>query len=439
MPRIYKNHVGTAALGCPAKRSSANSTLLRCPRFASALWTRTWDRRRISVAFLAAGWALPASLLAALAERPSATHSPFALLLSRTLLFGFLPALACPSLPLTFLFPPALALDLILLRALLGPLSTPQLAFELALFAFIFLPAQLFARWTIAQRRLIARAVLHPIFHAGLLLGVLPALLVSLGLGTWSAPLHRALWLNKIYAQLLLIPAIVLISAVQEFALRGHGTPMPADAPRRLVTSGVYAYVANPMQIGKLAMLIAWGLFWGNRCLLLAALFGLLYSLCIACPREDRAMAARFSSEWLAYRRHVRRWWARRRPYHDAACSSGAPQRLPARLYLDLTCDPCRQLAAWLRQHNPVGLEIAPIRESLPARTRMTYDPADGSPPEFGVAALARALEHIHLAFALFAWMVRLPVIAFLAQTIADALDPRAAACPLPQPSEAQR
>ena len=388
---------------------------------------------------LAAGWALPASLLATLFERPLVPDSTLSLLFSRTLLFGLIPALTCSSLPLRLLIPPALALDLILLHALFGPLSTPHLAFELALFAFIFLPAQLFARWTIAQRCLIARAVLHPIFHAGLLLGVLPALLVSLGLGTWSAPLHRAPWVNKIYAQLLLIPAIVLISAVQEFAQRGRGTPMPADAPRRLVTSGVYAYVANPMQIGKLAMLIAWGLFWGNRWLLLAALFGLLYSLCIACPREDRAMAARFSSQWLAYRRHVRRWWPRWRPYHAAVCSSDTPQRLPARLYLDLTCDPCSQLAAWVCRHNPVGLEIAPIRESRSARTRMTYDPADGSPPEFGIAALARALEHIHLAFALFAWMARLPVIAFLAQTIADALDPRATACPLSQPAEAQQ
>jgi len=421
------------------KHETRNSTFLRCPRFASALRTLTWDRRRLSAALLAAGWALPASLLATLAERPPTTHSTLSLLISRTFLFGFLPALTCPSLPLRLLIPPALAFDLVLLRALFGPLSTPQLAFELALFAFIFLPAQFFARWTIAQRHLIARAVLHPIFHAGLLLGVLPALLVSLGLGTWSAPLYRAPWLNKIYAQLLLIPAIVLISGVQEFALRGRGTPMPADAPRRFVTSGVYAYVANPMQIGKLAMLIAWGLFWGNCGLLVAALFGLLYSLSIACPREDRAMATRFSSEWLDYRRHVRRWWPRWRPYHAAACSRGTPQRSPARLYLELTCDPCSQLAAWLRQHNPVALEIAPIPESRSARTRMTYNPADGSPPEFGIAALARALEHIHLAFAFFGWMVRLPIIAFLAQTIADALDPRATACPLPQPSEAQR
>jgi protein-S-isoprenylcysteine O-methyltransferase Ste14 len=390
-------------------------------------------RRHLSAALLAAGWALPASLLGAIIEGPLVPHASLTLLLARTLLSGFLPVLIFPSLPLTLLFPPALALDLILLRAVNGSLSTPQLVLELVPFAIIFIPAQLFGRWTLTQRHLTARAVLHPIFHAALLLGVLPTFFVALGLGTWSAPLHRAPGLNKIYAQLLLVPAIILISAVQEFALRGRGTPMPADAPRRLVTTGVYAYVANPMQIGKLTMLIAWGFFWGNRCLVLAALFGLLYSLLIACPREDRAMSARFSSDWHDYRRRVRRWLPRWRPYHASRLDN--PPSSPARLYLDLTCDPCSQLAAWLRDHNPAGLEILPLNESFSGGARVTYDPADGSPADFGIGALARALEHINLAFAFFAWMVRLPLISSFAQTVADALDPRANACPMPPPS----
>jgi hypothetical protein len=231
----------------------------------------------------------------------------------------------------------------------------------------------------------------------------------------------------------------MLISAVQEFALRGRGTPMPADPPQRLVRTSVYAYVANPMQIGKLAMLSAWAVFWGNYWLLSAVLVGLLYSLFVACPREDRAMAERFPSEWTEYRRHVRRWWPRWRPYHATVDATPTPIP-PARLYLDLTCDPCSQLAAWLHRHRPTGLILAPLAASRSTLTRMTYDAGDGSVPEEGIAALARALEHTHLAFAFFAWMLRLPAIAFLAQSIADALDPRiAAACPLRQPTEAHR
>jgi hypothetical protein len=173
-----------------------NFYVRRCPRFASVLWTLTWAQRAISAAFLAAGWALPASFLAALIERSSAAHSPVGLSFARTLLLGLVPALICSSFPLTWLLPLALTLDFVLLRAFNYPLTIAQLPIELALCVFIFLPAQLFARWTLTQRHLIARAVMHPIFHAGLLLGVLPALFVSLGLGSWSAPLHRAPWIN---------------------------------------------------------------------------------------------------------------------------------------------------------------------------------------------------------------------------------------------------
>jgi len=60
-------------------------------------------------------------------------------------------------------------------------------------------------------------------------------------------------------------PAVIVISEmpgispkVLEFARRGGGTPYPWDPPDRLVTSGPYAYVRNPMQLSTtLIMLLA--------------------------------------------------------------------------------------------------------------------------------------------------------------------------------------
>ena len=66
--------------------------------------------------------------------------------------------------------------------------------------------------------------------------------------------------------------------------------------------------------------------------------------------------------------------------------------------------------------------------EDRPMPTRITYDPGDGCSPEHGVVALARALEHINLAWALIGWMLRLPGIARLAQCVADSLDPQSEA-----------
>jgi len=387
-------------------------------------------RRDRAAALLASGWTLPASVLAGMLEQrsglwPAGTRlllgAPPALLLARTVLCGFVPALGFPSLPLSYLYIFALALDLLWLRAFFGPVALVHLVSETLMVAAILIPAQLFSRWTRDQRHLFARSALHPIFHAALLLGVLPATLAAFGAGGWAAPFRRTSFTNKLDLQLLLIPAVLLISSVGEFARRGHGTPMPADPPIRLVTSGAFSYVANPMQIGKLSVLIGWSLFWGSPWLLAVAGCGLSYSLFIASPREDRALAQRFPSLWAHYRQSVRRWWPHWKPYHPSLDSANPP----ARLHLDMACDPCSQLAAWLERQHPIGLLILPISES--SQARMAYDSADGCDPEFGFAALARALEHIHLGWAFFAWMIRLPGIVSLAQLITDALDPRPA------------
>jgi hypothetical protein len=53
--------------------------------------------------------------------------------------------------------------------------------------------------------------------------------------------------------------------------------------------------------------------------------------------------------------------------------------------------------------------------------TRITYEPADGSRAATGVEAVARALEHVHLGWALLGFLLRLPVIARFAQLLTDA------------------
>ena len=227
--------------------------------------------------------------------------------------------------------------------------------------------------------------------------------------------------MDKLYLQLLIVPAVLLVSSVQEFARRGRGTPAPSDPPQRLVTSGTYAYVANPMQVGKFLMVAGWGLFWWNPWMVVAAFSGLLYSIGVASPREDKEMVRRFSHAWLCYRQQVRRWWPRWKPYVGSSeVSSGAEVR-GARLYLRLECEPCGQLAHWIRGRS-IGLLVLPIEMH---RGRITYNPGDGKEAEHGVVALARAFEHINLAWALFGWMLRLPGIACLAQLVADSLDPQ--------------
>lgn len=278
--------------------------------------------------------------------------------------------------------------------------------------AFGLVPACLFARWTRQDRHLRARAVLHVVFYGGLLLGVLPVVVQALGGGGWRPLSLGAPWATKLGWQLLMLPGVLLVTAVQEFTLRGEGTPMPGDAPRRLVTTGVYAYVANPMQIGKCGFLATWGLLWQSPWVAAAAFVGLTYSLTVARRREDRDLAARFGDAWSAYRRSVPLWRPRWRPHHD-------PHRPPAKLLLDSNCGPCAQLGLWLRARGSVGLVLGPAGVEA---ARMAYDTGDGGPPAEGIVALARALEHVHLGWAFLGWSLRLPLVAPVAQLVADAV-----------------
>jgi len=382
-------------------------------------------------ALLAAAWCLPSAALAGfLATQlgvwkiPPATTmllgSPAVLLAGRAVFWG---------LTLSFLFRRMKLLPLILCgvwldRLLFGVVrveSANDLGFwvcEVFALAACLVPAHLFVHWTRERKHLATRNVMHLLFHGALFIVVYPMVLEQITGGNFRAAAERSSALNKIELQLLAIPCVLLLTAMQEFHARGRGTPMPGDAPRHLVTSGIYAYVANPMQIGKFGVLLGWSLFWRNPWISGVAAIGLFYSLTVARLNEDRDLGQRFGGKWLEYRQHVPRWLPRWKPWIP-----NAPVADSATLYLDLACGPCAHLARWFAVQRPTALRVLSLG-LLPQPTRMTYRSAQSGPEFQGMAALARGLEHVNLAWAFCGWMLRLPPICWLADMIADAVGP---------------
>ncbi len=109
--------------------------------------------------------------------------------------------------------------------------------------------------------------------------------------------------------------AWVLLGAVARFALDGLGTPAPVAPTERLVVSGPYRYVRNPMYLAVAALILGQALLLGQAQLgAYAVAFG---AAVVAFVRlyEEPTLRRQFGAQYEAYARAVPGWWPRLRPW----------------------------------------------------------------------------------------------------------------------------
>jgi protein-S-isoprenylcysteine O-methyltransferase Ste14 len=342
---------------------------------------------------------------------------PIDLYLGWAVLWGVLPILAFHETRLTWMAAIFFGMDVILMPACFPvvALGYRWLIGECAALILVLIPAQLFARWTLNDTHLKARAALHVLAAGGVFLFLIPEVGFALqSHRDWGALISGPSWLRNLELQGVVLLGVVGVSAVQEFAKRGGGTPIPYDPPKELVISGFYRYVSNPMQLSCALVMTAWGGVLRNPWLATGGLMAFLYSLGIAAWDEGEDLKLRFGERWEKYRNNVHAWRPRLTPWH-------ASDRPPARLYVAETCGPCSEVRRWFESHGTVALHIV-AAEDHPTRDlqRITYDPMDGTGTEEGVAAFARGLEHINLGWAFTGACLRLPGISHLVQILLD-------------------
>jgi protein-S-isoprenylcysteine O-methyltransferase Ste14 len=101
-----------------------------------------------------------------------------------------------------------------------------------------------------------------------------------------------------------------------EFAVRGRGTPAPFDPPRRLVITGLYRWVRNPMYLGMGIMLIGEAFLfpqiWREMVALIAVLSMAIGLLVVR--KEEPDLRRLFGADYEAYCRQVPRWVPRLKP-----------------------------------------------------------------------------------------------------------------------------
>ncbi len=149
------------------------------------------------------------------------------------------------------------------------------------------------------------RTLLYLSLILGLALGLVPWQVLRL-----DAALAHSLqsFLTYLGLVLFLLGAVLLFSGTYYLVLRGDGTPIPFDPPKRMVVAGPYAYVRHPMTLG-LVMIVFAEAFWFYSASLLvyAVLLTLLMNLYLIYIEEPK-LERRFGDDYRAYRTAVPRW-----------------------------------------------------------------------------------------------------------------------------------
>ncbi|WP_460794817.1 methyltransferase family protein [Microbacterium sp. GXF0217] len=141
----------------------------------------------------------------------------------------------------------------------------------------------------------------------GLFLVVLPAVIVAVEY-RWGLAL--SVWpVVRIVGGVLLVAmsALGIWSAVTMSRL-GDGTPLPSAMPHRLVISGPYRFVRNPMALAGIAQGVAVGMLLGSWLVALYALSGSLVWNFLIRPHEEADLEHRFGAAYADYRDRVRCW-----------------------------------------------------------------------------------------------------------------------------------
>lgn len=104
-----------------------------------------------------------------------------------------------------------------------------------------------------------------------------------------------------------LVAGAMFVSAVRTF--RKAGTPVPGNVPTTtIVRTGPYGFSRNPIYLAFTLFQAGLAAWVNSLAVLLTLLPAVALMGLVVIPREERYLEARFPTEYLPYKRAVRRW-----------------------------------------------------------------------------------------------------------------------------------
>ena len=134
----------------------------------------------------------------------------------------------------------------------------------------------------------------------------------SIGLGVlvhlfWPVQLLPASAGTPVGVMIVLAAVALFISSVRAF--RKAGTPVPGNRPTTIIVrAGPYGFSRNPIYLAFTLLQVGLAAWVNSLGMLVALLPALALMMLVVVPREERYLESRFPSEYLLYKRDVRRW-----------------------------------------------------------------------------------------------------------------------------------
>lgn len=257
-------------------------------------------------------------------------------------------------------------------------------------FLVAHLPAIYLAKWTEEDRNLPMRCALLAIMTGGMIFAIVPSLVMQAMGGVWDI-IDRPVWAISLAVVTLGVVSAIGVSANQSLCLQGDGTPIPLDPTKRLVTTGIYAYVSNPMQLSAALVFLVLGVFLMNIWIMAAAVMAWIFVQGMVRWHHRHDLLKRFPEGWPEYKENVREWRPRWKPWTKGM----------AVLKLNARRSVLRKILS-----QAVGLDV---RETSGPTT---YENQQNLRNFQGLSAVLVALTHVNFAWMIFAATLLIPLLA---------------------------
>ncbi len=164
------------------------------------------------------------------------------------------------------------------------------------------------ARWPVALASLAVGAAFFALWF-----WLLPP---WLGFDVETPGLTRSRWIASVPS---VLGFAVALKCIWDFGWTGRGTPAPMIPPKRLVVTGFYRYVRNPMYVGFFVGCAGLWVVFGRASVTAIAVAGagVLATALFVQLYEEPTLRGKFGADYELYCRNVARWVPRLRAWEQ--------------------------------------------------------------------------------------------------------------------------